>query len=221
MPIAELTSADQSKAKLKSAALALFSKRGIDGVSVRDIVAASGLRNGASLHYHFGSKEGLVKTLLVETTLRSDETRRVALEDLESKGGPHSVREVVQLLVDVETGRFATRQAPQSAGFGHMRLIAAMQVNHRHLLREALEDHMDIAYVRCLDHIRRMLSHLPVDVLGDRLVFMYLLMTSALAARENDFDADAEGGRMWSSPDAISNLIDAITSVLEAPFQSA
>ena len=50
---------DPTRDKIKAAAQRLFSTHGLDGVSVRDIVKAAGARNGASLHYYFGSKEGL------------------------------------------------------------------------------------------------------------------------------------------------------------------
>src|ERR1700733_1729865 len=42
---------DGTRDRLKSAAMHLFSVRGIDGVTVRNIVAEAGARNGASLHY--------------------------------------------------------------------------------------------------------------------------------------------------------------------------
>ena len=51
---------------LKSAARKLFAERGFDGVTVRDIIQAAGQRNGASLYYHFRTKEALVLELVVD-----------------------------------------------------------------------------------------------------------------------------------------------------------
>ena len=39
-------------------------RRGVDGVTVREIVAASGQKNHGSLTYYFGSKEELVRELV-------------------------------------------------------------------------------------------------------------------------------------------------------------
>jgi AcrR family transcriptional regulator len=99
-------SADPTRERLKTAAQRLFAERGIDGVSVRDIVAAAGARNGASIHYHFGAKEALVQELVLEGAQRIDLRRNAALDSLENDGGPRCVAEVVRLLV--ETARPAT-----------------------------------------------------------------------------------------------------------------
>ena len=47
-------------------AAVLFSARGFDGVSVDDIAARAGV-NKAMIYYHFGSKQGLYRTLLRDT----------------------------------------------------------------------------------------------------------------------------------------------------------
>jgi AcrR family transcriptional regulator len=60
---------DPTRDKIKAAAQRLFSTHGLDGVSVRDIVKAAGAKNGASLHYYFGSKEGLITELVLDLSL--------------------------------------------------------------------------------------------------------------------------------------------------------
>ncbi|RST87716.1 TetR/AcrR family transcriptional regulator [Aquibium carbonis] len=209
---------DPTREKIKAAAQRLFSARGIDGVSVRDIVAAAGLRNGASLHYYFGSKEGLLRELVVDGARRSDSARRRALEELERAGGPVTVTDVVRILIDVETGGRNEPEAGPSVGFGHMRFIVALQINHRAMLGEALDGVQNTGYLRCIAHIRKLLPNLPPHIVNQRLIFMYILLTTALAAREAAFEADVGGGKLWSSPDALENLIASITGMLTAPF---
>ena len=46
--------------KLVSAAERLFAARGADNVSLREINRAAGQKNVAALHYHFGSRRGLM-----------------------------------------------------------------------------------------------------------------------------------------------------------------
>src|SRR5690606_15884205 len=48
--------------RILQAAERLFSERGIDGVSLREITAAAEV-NSAAAHYHFGSKEEVLKEL--------------------------------------------------------------------------------------------------------------------------------------------------------------
>ena len=47
-----------ARARIRDAALRLFSERGIEGASIRDIAAAAGVSSGLIRH-HFGSKEAL------------------------------------------------------------------------------------------------------------------------------------------------------------------
>ena len=46
------------------AALSLYAREGLHGVSLRTISAASGSRNSAAMHYHFDNKAGLIRALL-------------------------------------------------------------------------------------------------------------------------------------------------------------
>lgn len=209
---------DAARFRLKSVAQDLFGERGIDGVSVRDIVAAAGMRNGASLHYYFGSKENLIRDLVIDSAKRSDSARVAALNKIEADGGPHSVREVVAMLVNVETKPQA-EDAGGPAGFGHMRFIVALQFNHRDVMQNTLKGHNNIGYRRCLDHMRALLPHIPADILNQRFIYMYITLITTLAARETAFETDPTGGKLWSSPTALPNLITSLAAMVEADVQ--
>lgn len=90
---------DHTKAQLKRAAQTLFARHGTDAVTVQQIVGAAGQRNNAALHYHFGSKEELIRQLLVEGAEQIDSRRQEMLAALKQAGGPASVREVLDILV--------------------------------------------------------------------------------------------------------------------------
>src|ERR1700686_5690554 len=75
-----------------------FATRGIDGVSVREIVVAAGQRNGGSLHYHFGTKEALVRELVVDGAKLIDDRRSVLLDAIQKKDRSPSLREVIEIL---------------------------------------------------------------------------------------------------------------------------
>jgi AcrR family transcriptional regulator len=51
--------------KLLACALDLFAKRGFDGVGVQEVADAAGVKK-PTLYYYFGSKSGLLQTLLTE-----------------------------------------------------------------------------------------------------------------------------------------------------------
>ena len=54
----------------------LFTRDGVDGVSLRQIAVEAGLRNPASVQYHFGSKEALLRAV-VELRLPPINERRL------------------------------------------------------------------------------------------------------------------------------------------------
>jgi AcrR family transcriptional regulator len=57
-------SSEPARRQLLDTALRLFAAQGIAAVSLREIRLAAKQRNAGALHYHFGSKEGLLRALL-------------------------------------------------------------------------------------------------------------------------------------------------------------
>jgi AcrR family transcriptional regulator len=92
-PTATRPHGDLTKDQLKAAAQILFARHGIDGVTVQQIVQAAGQRNKAALQYHFGSKEELIRQLVVEGAKALDDRRNHLLDAIEQSGEPVTVRD--------------------------------------------------------------------------------------------------------------------------------
>ncbi|MDB6061174.1 MAG: TetR/AcrR family transcriptional regulator [Verrucomicrobiaceae bacterium] len=60
----------------------LFGKRGVDGVSIRQLLMAAGQRNKSAVQHYFGSKQGLVEAVYEMRMPALDRARRQALEVL-------------------------------------------------------------------------------------------------------------------------------------------
>lgn len=210
---------DPTREKLKLEALRLFSERGINGVSVRDIVSASGLRNSSSIHYYFGTKEALVKELVVDIARHTDIKRNRVLDELEQAGGPVSVAEVVRVLI--ETSINGPDAGDDDAGIarGYMRFIMMLQLNHLRIFNEAVavENRWNSGYLRCLDHLRKLLPEVPPEILNQRFIFMTLAVGTALSAREASMEAATNPNRLWGTRYALENLIDTVCGMLEQP----
>ena len=85
-------------------------------------------------------------------------------------------------------------------------------------MRSVLDGEKNTVYLACLDRLRVLLAKsLSEEIVNQRLIFMYLLLTNALAAGETAFETDPTGGKLWSSPRALENLIASIAGMLEAP----
>lgn len=75
-----------------------IAERGPD-VALRDIAVAAGQRNNSAVHYHFGSRDGLI-TAIIERHQPALESRRTELlADHEASGAPDSVAALVAILV--------------------------------------------------------------------------------------------------------------------------
>src|SRR5262245_26473913 len=64
----------------------LFSRLGIDAVSLREIATAAGQANSNVVQYHFQDKEGLVRAILLERANRIDAMRLTRLQALTASG---------------------------------------------------------------------------------------------------------------------------------------
>lgn len=73
----------------------LFDEKGVDHVSLRQIVLASRQKNLAALHYHFGSRAHLVTELLRIRREHVNARRHQYLDALAQRPGPMTLRDVV------------------------------------------------------------------------------------------------------------------------------
>ena len=204
---------DDTKAQLKRAAQALFARHGAAAVTVQQIVQAAGQRNNAALHYHFGTKEELIRQLLVEGAQQLDDRRQEMLAALDRAGGTSSVRQVLEILVlpVVELERDPRRR-------GYIRLVANVQMTDRDLLRSALANRWNAGYVRCLAHLTRLVSTVPAPLLEQRLTFFGIYSNAVLSARDAALEAQATTPHhVWSRPYTVDNFIDTLEALVTCP----
>jgi AcrR family transcriptional regulator len=86
--------ADPSRLRLVGAATRLFAQHGIDGVTLKDIVAAAGQKNQSAIQYHFGDKDGLIAAAL-GARFQVIDARRVALIAAAGTAPPAARRQAV------------------------------------------------------------------------------------------------------------------------------
>jgi AcrR family transcriptional regulator len=62
--MAETQTTEGVRERLIRAAESLFAERGLDAVSLREILAAAEVGNSSAVQYHFGDRSGLVRAVL-------------------------------------------------------------------------------------------------------------------------------------------------------------
>ena len=204
---------DSTRERIKRAARRLFALNGVDGVAVRDVIAAAGQKNASALNYYFGSKEGLVETLVGDALAIAHARWDAALDALEAAGGPRTIREVVELLV--------LRGLPPNAPEGDeasARFLAMVLQTRRDLVQAAAAQRGLTAYNRALLHIKRLMPEMPERARDQRLLFYFSASTAVFAVLEAAAKPGGGYAAPWSGPDPLLNLIDAMVGMFEAPW---
>ena len=197
-------------AHLKAVALRLFAQRGTDGVTVRQIADAAGQKNHAALTYHFGSKDALIRSLIVDGARAIDDRRNAWLDAAEADGGPHSVLEAMEGLV-----RTSVAAAPPPEGEYYNRFILGVQISNRALFMDALEGKWNSGYQRCLAHIRRLLPDMAPEEVSQRLVFMGAALGGIIVARESELADRSRPHAMWNRAQTLSHIASGLAAMLE------
>ncbi len=168
------------------AAERLFAERGIDAVSLRTINSEAGY-SVAALHYHFGTRDGLVRALLARAQPAMFEQRAAMVTNLEQQAKP-DVEDIVAALVYPLT---AGMRENFGASVAQLRFLVRLSFDRSPYLARTLDD--SVALFRPL--LRRALPHLDERALTRRWLFAADLAQHALAnALEVHLDAPGGGG---------------------------
>jgi AcrR family transcriptional regulator len=171
--------ARETRTALVRAGEHLFARQGVDGARTADIRRAAGQQNESALHYHFGSREGLLLAIVRKHLEATEPARREALAAATAGGRAPSPAQLVAALVTPdaarlhsEDGRDYLRIIAQIAGFagiqrGPVRLP---------LTGSSLERVLDLL-------VREVSARVPEAVARERVAAVIGFLTFALADR--------------------------------------
>lgn len=173
-------SPEPAREALIAVAERLFAERGVDAVTVRDVVEAAEQRNSSAVQYHFGNKAGLLQAILEPHQARLDARRAEILDDLGERPGLEALIEALirplASLLDSESGRYYIRIRAQLVG-------AARLPSDSDLIRDALtgagEPRPGIR--RVASALVDLVDETQVADLGHRLTLTAVLLLHGLA----------------------------------------
>lgn len=141
----------------------LFGKYGLDGVSLRQIVAAAGQANASAVHHHFGSKTGLVQAVYEMRTPMIEAARQAKIDAMD-RDGRHSVEDVLAALLTPIIEEMPAQERMLYARF-MMRLLPLGEAEHPYF--RAL--HLCQPSMELSRRLQFCLPHLPPNALNTRV----------------------------------------------------
>lgn len=209
MPDATSIPGSDTREALLDAAEELFAEHGVTGASLRAITGTAGA-NLAAVHYHFGSKEGLVRVLLEDRLAPLHRARLERLDACLAAADPPSVECLVRAFITP-----VIRMMREGRRFGRMvgRIFHEPSEETRTLLLEEFRGTVE-SFTGALS---RALPELSRQELFWRFHFMVgcLAHTAALAHEvAPHFAGDA------CDPDDAETLIAQMTAFLTAGWQA-
>ena len=196
--------ASDTRVRLLDAAEELFAQQGIYAVPTSEIVAAAGQRNASAVTYHFGSRQELLRALLMERDAPIDAERARLLDGVgENPAAPVLLNVLVApyaACLDTRSGRNYLRIVDQVRdGFSEWRTVPRRAQPNLATALELLEDR---------------LGDLDPDLQQERLIGMMMLMTSSAALRAQRIEAGLQPELRHE--DYVDNLTAMLVGVIEA-----
>jgi AcrR family transcriptional regulator len=194
----------------------LLSKRGVEGVSLREIRLAAGQRNTSALQFHFGDREGLLKAIRERHQPRQQEKLKQLYDTMIAEGREDDTRSLVEVFVRPTVD--AVFEGPSQRAW--VRISADLAARPE----LAVHDFVAHASVEALDVGVRLLDQLELIVprrIGFERIFMMSLATLHLCAdRARIEDADTAGRKHMTAEAFMTNVVDMSHCALFAPVSS-
>lgn len=191
------------RSDLVAAAERLFATRGLDAVSLREVVAEAGATNASAIQYHFGGRSGLVRAVL-DKHGPAVEARRHALLDAYEARGTDDLRELVAAYVRP----LAAELDDPDGGPGYLQLLADLMNRPNLSFATDAEDPAD-STARWRAMVAPLLDPEAVRLHRRFVAMQFTLTDLARRARNRPDGATAR---------YTSHLVDLVTAVLTAPL---
>jgi AcrR family transcriptional regulator len=207
MPPRQNDRTDDTRVRIIEAAEQLYALHGIEGVSTRQIVQASGQRNNSAVTYHFGSTRQLVLAIARYRSTEIDTERARLIREMNGGQG-------VMTLEDVAVATLApiVRHMASHAPSHYLRFVQAV-LTWIGPSRLGVALVLPPAFRRVALQGIRLLDFLPLLARRRRLLMVFEYAVQQLAAWEAR-QSDPESPTL---PDAAEEVVQAATRMLAMP----
>lgn len=203
-----------TKLELTLAAEQVFAEHGLNGATLRQIREVAGQKNESVIHYHFGSREAIIESVL-HLRARYMDAERVALiarAQEQNNGIPLSSEQLSRCNLMPLAHYVLDSNEP-----GHyMRFLAQLRVDRAAWRR--FSGLYDAGLVECIREMRRAKPNIPVSILNQRFLGMLNMHLSGMAAIEHIKEIEAEAFRPEEGWVRVEDLVASGAAVFDAPL---
>ncbi|HTQ80242.1 MAG TPA: TetR/AcrR family transcriptional regulator [Thermoanaerobaculia bacterium] len=201
-----------TRESLLDAAERLFSERGIQAASLRAITEEAGA-NLAAVHYHFGSKHGLVRAVFARRLAPLNAERLRLLDECEATGG--GIEGVLRAFIEPHLGMTEL----DNSAFGQLMGRAFMEPDDE--VREILIEQIQEVFHRFTAALARLLPHLSEPEILRRFHFVAGAIGHTVVCGPLLERLSAGRCRVGGATEAIDPLVTFLAAGLQAPAPAA
>lgn len=208
---------EQTKQQILDVAEQLFSERGCNAVSLREIRLASGARNTAAIQFHFGDRDGLIDALTTRHMPRIGAIQQAMHDTMRAEGREHDMRSLVEVLVR-PSAEYLMLGASERAWVKIMADLSGepdlLGVDMRAV---APSSAIDVS-TRLFE---RLASEMPISIAAERM-FALASNSVQICADRVRIEEEQETARQHVPIEVfVENLVDMIYGALFAPVSAA
>jgi AcrR family transcriptional regulator len=208
---------ERTREQLILAGERLFARSGLENVSLRQINSAAGQRNSSAAHYHFGSKEELIRAIHEYRGERINKRRHAMLAGMAA-----AEREQVRPLMKALVYPIVAEVEETEGGGNFIMFLSQLYSNPALNLITMWRSHLSESVGAVYQHLRGVLPEIPDEVAGMRFGLMWVAMINALADRQRLTMADpGETAISRALPVLfVSNVVDMLCGAAAAPLSA-
>ncbi|WP_309644537.1 TetR/AcrR family transcriptional regulator [Phenylobacterium sp.] len=171
--------AESTVDQLLSVAERLFAERGVEHVALTHIVAESGQKNRSALHYHFGSRAGVLAAVMNRRLIPINARREALLDGLAADAGPRDVVRAISAPLGL-----AVVEAPWGADY--LSILAQVTFHPRLLGETGVDDALLSGVRRGKRRLAQAAPGVAPALLDQRLTWLTNSVVFALARWARD-----------------------------------
>lgn len=169
--------------ELLSHAERMFAAQGVENVALTQIVAASSQKNRSALHYHFGSRGGVLSAVLDRRLVPINARRHELLTALPQDASPRAI-------VAADIAALATVVVDEPWGADYLSILAQVTFHPQLLGDGGVNDEALSGLRLARRRLEAAAPHVPPELLGRRLIWLRDSVVFALARWVRDTPPD-------------------------------